>query len=92
MKDKHMSRNKCDIPSNHCFQVAWNGDCTPCNLDVNIEWNVGNLLDVRDMKRIVKGNSWRDAIRRIRRGEGICANCFDGNNRTEDRFYRKKQA
>jgi len=87
MSDSHMSRNLCDIASGRNFLVAWNGDCTPCNLDVNIEWNVGNLADARDIKRIVKSDKWRQTMSRISCKEGICVNCFDANNRTEDRFY-----
>jgi sulfatase maturation enzyme AslB (radical SAM superfamily) len=88
MKDSHMSRCTCDVLSYHPFQVAWNGDCTPCNLDVNIEWNVGNLLDVKDIKQIVEGEQYQQTMSKIRHKEGICAKCFDGNNRPKDRLYR----
>jgi sulfatase maturation enzyme AslB (radical SAM superfamily) len=87
IKDSHMSENPCNIPSCRLFLVAWNGDCTPCNLDANMEWKVGNLLDAKDMRRIVDRDRWRQALSKIRCKEGICANCFDANNRTEDRLY-----
>jgi len=90
MKDSYMSRCKCDVLSCRPFQVAWNGDCTPCNLDVNIEWNVGNLLEARDLKSIMEGEKWRQIISKMCRREGICANCLDANNRPKDRFYSKK--
>ena len=89
MKDSHMSRCRCDVLKCRPFQVAWNGDCTPCNLDVNIHWNVGNLIELRDINRIVEGDKWRDTIAKIRRREGICANCIDANNRPQDRFYKQ---
>ncbi len=87
MQDRHMKRNPCDIMSARNFLIAWNGDCTPCNLDVNIEWNTGNLLKARDIKRIVKGEKWKVAMSKIACKEGICVNCFDSNNRTDDKFY-----
>jgi len=87
MRDEHMSRSPCDVMRWRDFLVAWNGDCTPCNLDVNIEWNVGNLAVARDIKRIVEGDKWSQVMSRIACKEGICVNCFDANNRTEDRFY-----
>ena len=90
MKDSYMSRCKCDVLSCRPFQIAWNGDCTPCNLDVNIEWNVGNLLEARDIGSIIGGDKWRQTILKMRRREGICANCLDGNNRPKDRVYRRK--
>lgn len=92
MRDSHMSRCNCDVLSSRPFQVAWNGDCTPCNLDVNIEWNVGNLLEARDIKRIKEGDIWCQTISKIGRREGICANCFDANNRPKDRLYKRKEA
>jgi hypothetical protein len=92
MKDSHMSNCKCDVLSWRPFQVGWNGDCTPCNLDVNIYWNVGNLLKETDMRRIVEGDRWRQTISRMRRREGICAKCFDANNRPHDRCYKRENA
>ena len=88
MADSHIGKNPCNIPSSRRdFNVAWNGDCTPCNLDVNVEWNVGNLTDARELTTITEGDNWSLAMSRIACREGICANCFDANNRTEDRFY-----
>jgi organic radical activating enzyme len=87
MRDGRMKNNPCDITACRNFLVAWNGDCTPCNLDVNIDWNVGHLGEARDMKRIVEGDTWCQVMTRIAGKEGICVNCFDANNRTEDRFY-----
>ena len=87
MKDSYMKCNSCNIESQPCFTVAWNGDCTPCNLDVNIELKVGNLLAVRDMKQIVEGERWREIMSTIRQKSGICSNCFDANNWTENKIY-----
>jgi len=90
MKDSHMKRNGCNIKSQPCFIVAWNGDCSPCNLDVNIELKAGNLLEVRDAKQITKGEGWRQVMSGIEQRVGICSNCFDANNWTENRTYTRK--
>ena len=87
MRDGRMTANECDIPSSRKLSVAWNGDCTPCNLDVNLEWKVGNLAEARDIKRIVEADKWCQVLASIARREGICVNCPDANNRAEDRFY-----
>jgi len=87
MRDSHMSRYPCIIPSCKYLTVAWNGDCTPCNLDVNIAHNVGNLYEEMDMMRIVHGKRWKQAISNIKRKQDICMNCLDANNRGEDREY-----
>lgn len=90
MKDSHMKKNSCKTESQHWFTVAWNGDCSPCNLDVNIELNAGNLLEVRDMKQIVEGDKWGEIMSGIRQKSGICSNCFDANNWTENRIHYRK--
>lgn len=92
MKDSHMKKNSCNIKSQPCFTVAWNGDCSPCNLDVNIELKVGNLLEARDMKQIVEGDKWGQVMSKIRQKSGICSNCFDANNWTENRFYYRRRS
>ena len=91
MKDSHMKRNSCNIKSQPCFTIAWNGDCSPCNLDVNIELKAGNLLEVRDMKQLVEGDKWGQIMSGIRQKTGICSNCFDANNWTESRTYYRKR-
>jgi sulfatase maturation enzyme AslB (radical SAM superfamily) len=87
MRDAHITANACDIPSSRKVSVAWNGDCTPCNLDVNLEWRAGNLAEARDIKRIVEADKWCRVVASIARKEGMCVICLDANNRSEDRFY-----
>ena len=91
MKDSHMKKNNCKIDCQYWFTIAWNGDCSPCNLDVNIELNVGNLLEERDMKRIIEGDKWKQIMSKIRQKSGICLNCFDGNNWAENKYYYGKR-
>lgn len=87
MKDSHMKENPCEVEKQRWFTIAWNGDCSPCNLDVNIALKVGNLLEALDMKRIIEGEKWKRVMSGIRRKKGICSNCFDANNWTESKCY-----
>lgn len=90
MQDSHMKKNICRTESQHWFIVAWNGDCSPCNLDVNIGLNVGNLFEARDMGVILEGDRWKHIMYEIGQGSGICSNCFDANNWTENKVYYRK--
>jgi hypothetical protein len=91
MMDRHINKKGiCNIKSQPCFTIAWNGDCSPCNLDVNMELNAGNLLELRDMKKIVEGDIWKEVMFGIRQKRGICANCFDANSYTESKKHYRK--
>jgi len=92
MTDSHMKKNPCKKGSKHWFTIAWNGDCSPCNLDVNIELNAGNLLEARDMKKITEGDKWKQIMSNIKQKSGICSSCFDANNWTENEIYRGKRS
>lgn len=91
MKDSHMKKYECKTESQHWFIIGWNGDCSPCNLDVNLELKVGNLLEAGDLKKIVEGDKWKQTMSKIRQKSGICANCFDTNNWRENKIYRKRK-
>lgn len=88
MQNSFMSRYKCTIPRERRLMVAWNGECSPCNLDVNIALNIGNLNDVEDMREIVCNQKYKTVMRVIRNRWGICRNCTDANNRRYTRNYR----
>jgi radical SAM protein with 4Fe4S-binding SPASM domain len=86
MYDKRMFQNDCNVIAGDRFTVAWNGDCTPCNLDVNVGLKVGNMNETPDMMDIINTQKWRDTINTIKNKQGICANCFDANNWKEHRI------
>jgi len=92
MTDSHINKEGiCNIESQPCLTIAWNGDCSPCNLDVNMELNAGNLLELKDVEKIMEGDKWKELMFGIRQKTGICANCVDANSYTESkRHYRKK--
>jgi radical SAM protein with 4Fe4S-binding SPASM domain len=85
--DSLMSPNQCIIHRQNRLSVAWDGECTPCNLDVNIALSVGNL-NTDDMSTILKSTKMQDVLKQIVAKEGICANCFDSNNHTKTVQYR----
>lgn len=85
--DETMFENPCNIISKERFTVAWNGDCTPCNLDVNIGLNVGNMLKIGDIRTIVRGDKYKQIMDTIKSRDSICTNCFDANNWTRHQIY-----
>jgi hypothetical protein len=87
VRDGRMKENPCRVFEENRLTVAWNGECSPCNLDVNMALGVGNLLEIRDIGKIIKQDRYRQVIDRMRRKASICANCLDGNNHTDTEEY-----
>ena len=88
IKDPYMTENPCTIPEDNRVVVAFNGDVTPCNLDVNIALKYGNILETPDLREMVKSNNYKNVIKGIRSNQGICANCNDANNHVESMSYQ----
>ena len=86
MKDDYMYANTCNILQKRRMVVAWNGDCSPCNLDVNIDMNVGNVLR-GGMAEIAASEQYASQLISIRHRSGICVGCFDSNNHRETVFH-----
>jgi radical SAM protein with 4Fe4S-binding SPASM domain len=87
INDVHMRKNTCNIVNEKRFTVSWNGDCTPCNLDVNVGLHVGNLNEVKDIQTIIGSDKYKKRMENIKQHKGICSNCFDANNWTEHKIY-----
>lgn len=92
MGDRRMAKHPCRIPDQRRLVIAWNGDVSPCNLDVNMELRAGSLAAEPDLHKLLAATPWQSRLRSIRGRAGICANCFDSNNHTENvrRAGRKK--
>ena len=88
MKDPYMTTNPCTIPDDNRVNVAFNGDVTPCNLDVNIALCIGNIHETPDLRKMAASPRARAVMRGIRRNQGICRNCNDANNHQESLLYR----
>ena len=87
MKDPYMTVNPCTIPTDNRVNVAFNGDVTPCNLDVNVALCIGNIHETGDLKAMLASPRARVVFDRIRRNQGICRNCNDANNHQESMLY-----
>jgi radical SAM protein with 4Fe4S-binding SPASM domain len=88
MKDPYMTDNPCTVPDDRRLIVAFNGDCTPCNLDVNVALSIGNIHETPDLRKMLSSRRARAVMRGIRRNEGICRRCNDANNHQETLLYR----
>jgi pyruvate-formate lyase-activating enzyme len=87
MKDPYMTANPCTIPQDNRINVAWNGDCTPCNLDVNLALRIGNILATGDLRAMIRSWRYKAVMHAVRRREGICGACRDANNHAESMLY-----
>jgi len=87
MKDDYMTPNRCRVAGQNRLTVAWNGDCSPCNLDVNMEMNVGNITVQNDVADIINGKRYKECLGWIKNKAMVCTNCFDANNHRETRIY-----
>jgi len=87
MKDANMRSYPCRIPDEKRLTVAWNGESSPCNLDVNIALNIGNLIETKDVKALFEKREYKEVIKGIRKKEGVCKYCFDANNHADNIVY-----
>jgi radical SAM protein with 4Fe4S-binding SPASM domain len=92
IKDAYMSENACKVAGQNRLTVAWNGDCSPCNLDVNMEMNVGNILETNDVAEMLDSRHYKYMLDVIRDKRGICSNCYDANNHRETVVHRGRRA
>lgn len=84
--DPYMKVHACKVAQEGRFTVAWDGRCTPCNLDVNLAMSVLNL-NTHTVPEIVASPEWEGMLDGIRKKRGICANCFDAQNHSQ-KYYR----
>jgi sulfatase maturation enzyme AslB (radical SAM superfamily) len=87
MTDPYMTENPCTIPVDNRLNVAFNGDCTPCNLDVNIALCVGNVHEIPDLMEMTRSSRYAAVMDGIRDRYGICGNCKDANNHVESTLH-----
>ena len=80
MKDSFMKAKPCGNFRYKRFTIAWNGDCTPCNFDVNIAMKVGNILKDRDILDMMNKPEGLKIMDQIKKREVFCTHCFDAEN------------
>ena len=75
-------KRRCSIAkSNNKLTISYNGNCTPCNLDVNIAICGGNLLKTPDAQVMMASPRWKRALHAMQHGdEELCQSCPDANN------------
>jgi len=83
MFDPYMKHNRCKVATENRFTVAWDGRCTPCNLDVNLGMAVLNL-NTHTVDEILASPEWDKVLDGIRKREGMCSNCFDAQNHSQN--------
>ena len=91
MKDAYMRSYPCNIPNERRLTVAWNGDCSPCNLDVNMGLKIGNLMEIKDVKELLEKGEYRKVMKNIKKKKGVCKYCFDANNHIDNILYTGKR-
>jgi radical SAM protein with 4Fe4S-binding SPASM domain len=73
--------NNCNIWDFRYLMISWNGDVSPCNLDVNMDLRLGNVYE-SSIHDLYTG----DVAKKLREKTGCgkslvpCEKCFDGNN------------
>jgi len=87
IQDHRITPNECMIPYMPYFIVAWNGDCTPCNLGVDIALKGGNLYEYDDVAKLYETNVWRENLKKIKEKRGICLKCVDAKNWKETKIH-----
>jgi sulfatase maturation enzyme AslB (radical SAM superfamily) len=85
MLDPYMSNHGCTVAQGNRFTIAWDGRCTPCNLDVNLAMATHNL-NTHSVPEIINSPEWKTQLDNIKAKRGICANCFDAQNHGQT-FY-----
>lgn len=87
--DKFCHSNPCNVWSQPSLTVDWQGNVTPCNLDVNMGLTIGNIKD-KSLKELYRGPEW-ERIKKlsIKREISPCKTCIDANNWTQNIVIRQ---
>ncbi|MEL6349088.1 MAG: radical SAM protein [Myxococcota bacterium] len=84
--DSEVLAHRCNVWEQRYLMVAVNGDVTPCNLDVNIQLHLGNIMD-DSIENLYNGPIARWLRLRTGCGNDLtpCRTCVDGNNWSKNR-------
>jgi radical SAM protein with 4Fe4S-binding SPASM domain len=90
LKDVFLNKQPCNIwGREHQLVVDWQGNVSPCNLDVNMEMKIGKVPDQK-LSDIWQSKAYRRIkSQSITRSISPCANCIDANNRSRDVIYTR---
>ncbi len=89
MSDSEISPNPCNAWDINMLTVDWQGNVSPCNLDVNMELAIGSVKE-KTLLELKDGSRYRE-LKRLSLEKKItpCDRCVDGNNWTKNAVYRK---
>jgi radical SAM protein with 4Fe4S-binding SPASM domain len=82
--------NPCNIWGQSSLTIDWQGNVTPCNLDVNMGLTIGNIKD-STIKDLYRGKEW-NRIRELSQKRKItpCKTCHDANNWTNNIIIKER--
>jgi len=81
--------NPCNVWVQDSLTIDWQGNVTPCNLDVNMALTIGNIRD-KNLGALHKGEEW-SRISKLSKERKIspCNTCVDANNWTNNVVIKK---
>lgn len=84
--DPDVLAHRCNVWEVRYLMIAVNGDVTPCNLDVNIQLHLGNIMD-DSIENLYNGPIAQWLRTRTGCGNDLspCRTCVDGNNWSKNR-------
>jgi radical SAM protein with 4Fe4S-binding SPASM domain len=80
IKDPYIKPYKCNIWQARYFVIGWDGRTSPCNLDINLKLNLGNIMD-----RSIEELYTSERSQELRKTTGCknniepCNTCLDSN-------------
>jgi radical SAM protein with 4Fe4S-binding SPASM domain len=91
IKNPYVQKHKCNIWDVGYLMIGWNGAVSPCNLDINLELNLGNIKKATISKLYtgVRANRFR---KMTGCGNKIkpCDKCIDANNWSKNEIIKGK--
>ena len=89
MQDEMIRPNPCNVWENNMLIVDWAGRVSPCNLDVNMDLEIGDVTTNSLLE--ISNNHNRHKLEResIKKNIDPCKSCIDANNWTDIFFFKK---
>ncbi|NOQ22410.1 MAG: radical SAM protein [Candidatus Aegiribacteria sp.] len=80
MADDMVENHECNVWRYNMLTIDWQGNMSPCNLDVNMALNLGNIRNV-SLGGLSKSKKYKE-LKRMSMSKSIqpCKSCFDANN------------
>lgn len=88
MENPIIINRRCKVSGEKRLVISWQGECSPCNLDVNMGLYVGNILQTKTFAGVLGSPAYQERMHQIHHRVGLCANCRDGGNFTFRLVFR----